>query len=213
MQPENHNQEHQAGNFSKKSVFVIQFLSLLTAVAASVAAIFSYQTQVASAINDVRPELVLERWERDAANIRGDTTVVGVIRNVGNGPALNLLTQVEGHGDQDNGSPSEFWPQVVAETGLIPFIASNERYDAELEITVNWERVKAYLKSEQPELPLTSAGFDLVLYYVDVEGRGYETTYKVEVYPIDIRPHWGAMATEVADNVYVIDRRTTKRTN
>jgi hypothetical protein len=114
-----------------------------SAVAASFAALSSFLVmliQRRNLLDSARPELVLIGWNRKMINIsdsRFDVIFVQSIRNVGKGPAINIIMNTS----DINESKDKL--KATLSTKHIPFLEAGASEDINAEIMLYWENVDA----------------------------------------------------------------------
>jgi hypothetical protein len=176
--------------------------AIWSAVAASFAALSSFLImliQRRNLLESARPELVLVGWNRktiSSGDSAFDVISVQSIRNVGRGPALNVVV---------NASPKNCHtdrPTASLSTRNLPILAANESEEINGEIFLWWENVDADAHGRKH----LGVGIDIICW--DSRGMRHQTFY-------------GLFAHKHPENVYapdaaapgvIVGARTTKTT-
>lgn len=115
--------------------------AIWAAVAASFSALSSFlimRIQRRTFVEAARPELVLSGWGRPprVAVHQRETVTFATIRNVGKGPALNVVINAA--------SPEgESAPTYEMTTAMLPILAAGESQDVNAEIVLHWQNLRA----------------------------------------------------------------------
>lgn len=172
---------------------------LLATVAASIAACFSALTawlswsqQKQSAIDAIRPDLIMNGWTYINGNERGEIHIQ-FIQNVGAGPALHIRATLEVKGVHE-----PFAAYIICDP--YPILPSGGK------IVINSKGGFFWKHRPQESVPLI--GLDLKLLYWDIRGNRYETNYYL-VATSNKAPIGGTQ--ELATGLYLCTRSTKRK--
>ena len=172
--------------------------AIWSAVAASFAALSSLlilRVQRHNLLEAARPELVLTGWTRHqetTANGVRDRLRFSTIRNVGRGVALNVYIH----------SPVDDPPIVILSTTRHPVIGANEKIEANEDILMWWNSVKADDNGHKHLF------FRIVIWCWDSRGMRHETRYNLFV--VEVSKEVG-VADAIAPGVSLISRTTSRQ--
>ena len=139
-----------------------------------------------------RPELVFTGWSRtQEAKSNRDYIRIATLRNVGCGPALNVMTSVN---FEEIGRPA-----AVMSSFRSPILAAGESVDFDGDITLWWA------PQGTPVNPRATMVFDIRIYCWDARNRRHETIYTLVVIPVS--QHRG-LSQSVAPGVMIHHRAT-----
>jgi len=169
------------------------FWAAVAAAFAAIAAWLSYVQQERSAINAVRPELIVTRWDyRVEKGLR--IVTVGTIENAGNGHAFHVIAN-----DARLSPKSKEEERIVAfSTMHMPILRTGESKE------VDWEYVLPESETADDNALPTMLALQFTSW--DVNRNRYQTAHSLMVKTSE---NVLCPGEEVAPDLYLWDRRTT----
>lgn len=161
----------------------------------AVSALMMLKVQRRNLFESVKPELIIEGWDRKVRSVEHDHEVLTfkAIRNVGKGPALHVFASSSAKGED--------LPVGIMNLIRVPIIAPCETHEAIGEIELRWKNVESTEGFKYVSVDVTILAWDS-------HHRRHETVYNLLV---DHGEHGITSGSDIAPNVTLTDRRVRVR--
>lgn len=185
---------------------MFDFISSITAAGwaalaagfSAVSALMMLKVQRLGFLESIKPELVIEGWDRKARSVEHDHEVLtfDLIRNVGNGPAHRVF--VTSYVKMKDGGG----PFAIMHSMWVPIIPAGESHDDLGRIELFWKNVPLIEGDKTLSVNVTILAWDSY-------GNRYETVYPLFIRKADQDTITGS--DRIAPNVSLIHRKVSRR--